>query len=286
MGYGDKLMAIGDAWALHEADPERRRVAIGDGNTVDKTDSDLCWGLEHFLAPSQAIGVEDVLWVLSKPSLRPYIDTDALKMKLGIDPLLRVNTGWLVRRTGHYIWNKDYRATPAPIVLTPEEQEIADRWAEKGPFVIVEPFIKASAPKSKQWPVANFAQAAYQLQREVPVYQISAPGRPPLSGLPQIQPTSFREALAYLKAAALYVGPEGGLHHGSAAMGTPAVVVFGGYISPEITGYAAHVNLSGDAAYWCGTRYGMCPHCADALNSITVEEVVGHARRLLKGEAP
>lgn len=34
MGYGDELMALGDAWRVHQADPRRRRVAIGDGKRL------------------------------------------------------------------------------------------------------------------------------------------------------------------------------------------------------------------------------------------------------------
>ena len=65
--------------------------------------------------------------------------------------------------------------------------------------------------------------------------------------------------------------PEGGLHHGAAALGVPAVVLFGGFIPPAVTGYADHANFTGGATA-CGSL-NKCLHCRDALEKITVEEV-------------
>lgn len=285
MGYGDKLMAIGDAWAQYRADPKRRRVAIGDGQSIDAADRDLTWGLDRFLTNDAALaGGEDVSWVHSYAGHRPYVDYDELRRQAGARGLVIQKSSKLVARLGHYVWKGDYRPTPAPIRLTPREEALVAEWRAKGPFVIVEPFIKAKAPPSKQWSTARFVTAAVQLRRDLPVFQIAAPGRPPLSGLPQIKPTSFREALAYLKAASLYLGPEGGLHHAAAAVGTRAVVIYGGFISPAVTGYPdLHVNLTGnDAGYACGTRYNLCPHCVTALDSISVAQVVREARKLLE----
>ena len=103
---------------------------------------------------------------------------------------------------------------------------------------------------------------------------------------PQIRPRSFRESMAYLKAARLYIGPEGGLHHAAAAVGTRAVVVYGGFTSPLITGYAFQTQLTGGAAEACGTRYGLCPHCREHLDRITVAEVLAAARALLEMPKP
>lgn len=283
MGLGDKMMAIGDAWALHQADPAGRRVAIGDGERFDKLDLDLTWGLEHFLVPKDALDCEEVLWVHSRPSQRPYHDHAAMRAKAGRYGVLHGGTSKIVRRLGHYIFNMEYRAKPAPIKLKPQEEDIVAEWREKGPFVVLEPYIKASAPPNKQWAVERYHSVAKRLSREVPVYQIGAPDRAGLAGLPQIQSDSYRHALAYLKASSLFIGPEGGLHHGAAAMDTKAVVIFGGFTPPSVTGYDTHVNLTGDAGgYYCGTRYAHCPHCQQAMNSITVDEVVAHSMKLLK----
>jgi hypothetical protein len=44
---------------------------------------------------------------------------------------------------------------------------------------------------------------------------------------------------------------EGGMHHAAAAVGVPAVVLFGGFIPPEIMGYKGQISLTGGATA-CG----------------------------------
>jgi hypothetical protein len=65
------------------------------------------------------------------------------------------------------------------------------------------------------------------------------------------------------------------MHHGAAAMGVPGVVLFGGFIPPQVTGYLMHANLTGGAEA-CGSL-NPCPHCAAAMQAISVDEVLHHA---------
>lgn len=94
-------------------------------------------------------------------------------------------------------------------------------------------------------------------------------------GVSHIRTATFRQACGALSGAKLYIGPEGGLHHAAAALGIPAVVIFGGFIHPRTTGYDLHTNLFvGDEP--CGsTNY--CVHCVDAMASISVDEVFSAA---------
>lgn len=281
MGYGDKLMAIGEAWAMHEADPSRRRVAIGNQGKLDPDQPELLYGLDNFLADQPSIDAgEDVLWQINGRSLRPYINYEAMWAEAKRAKLNVEKQNGLARKLNKYIW-QPYRTVPAPIVLKPEEQELYEHWKAKPRFVVIEPFIKPGAPGSKQWPTERFQAVASLLSREIPVYQLSAPGRPSLQGVAQIDTNGFRQAMAVLKAAALYIGPEGGLHHASAAMGTKAVVIFGSFISPGSTGYDFHTNLTGGADRFCGQRFGMCAHCQKTLDNITVEEVIFEAKKAL-----
>lgn len=282
MGYGDKLMAVGDAWALHQRDPLHRRVAIGNGVNLDKDSPELTEGLD-FLAPESALWGEDITWVISYRGKRPYIDYAAMQRELAAKGLL-IKRSQAVAQLGRYIWKPDYRPTPAPVVLRPDEQAIYEQWRTSKPFVIIEPFVKAKAPISKQWPVERYFEVAQRLRKDVPVFQFCPPGRDPVDGCRPIHTQAFRDVFPYLKAAALYIGPEGGLHHAAAAMGTRAVVIYGGFIWPQVTGYPdLHVNLTGDnAGYACGTRFEMCPHCKTALDSITPDQVLANAHRLLE----
>ena len=55
---------------------------------------------------------------------------------------------------------------------------------------------------------------------------------------------------------------EGGLHHAAAALGMPAVVLFGGMISPRNTGYDVHVNLAIDDPEALGWRISASCLCS------------------------
>jgi ADP-heptose:LPS heptosyltransferase len=109
--------------------------------------------------------------------------------------------------------------------------------------------------------------------------QLGKGGTRVISGARFIQTRNFRHGCAVLKRARAAVVTEGGLHHAAAAVGTPAVVIYGGYISPAQTGYDGQVALftGGEP---CGMRLP-CGHCADAMARITPEEVFERVMRTL-----
>ncbi len=283
MGHGDALMSLGNAWREYHARKDGRKIAIGDGRTVNPELLRLSYGLGSFLASPQEALRSDVVWMIDYAGHRPYIDYKAMLKKCGSLGINIAKQMDLVKNLGHYIYVDSFRAVPAPIVLTPEEEEHAEHLkAALGDFVVIEPYIKKGAPINKQWGVDRFEETALRLQKDVPVYQISIPSMPTIADLPRLDGGSFRGTLAILKAASLYVGPEGGLHHGAAAMGTKATVIFGGFIAPKTTGYDFHDNLTGGAEYACGRKYHLCPHCTSAMRNITVDAAVESARRLLE----
>lgn len=283
MGFGDILMSMGDARRIHRG--TSRKIAIGDGRKV--VASDLFQGVPY-LASQMDANRMNVLWVKSYPGNRPYIDYDKMAHDLAQQGTpVPANRKGMVGLLGAYRFKPTYRPTPAELVLTPQEQDLREAERRFGPWIAIEPHIKARAPVNKDWGFARYQAVADTLRKSGHrVVQMTPPGVTALRGVETLSPRSFREALVYLGAASLYVGPEGGLHHGAAAVGIPAVVVFGGYISPLTTGYDTHVNLTGGATHGCGTKTERCPHCTQALASITPVEVAGHAERLLTGEGP
>ena len=285
MGYGDYLMALGDASRQHHADPGKRPVAIGDGRTVEDPYPDLRFGLDFIATPELAASGAPVSWIVSCHGARPYHDYAAMREQLRRQrPWQHRLRGFgkaskLVQRLGHYCYRDDYRATPAPVVLTARERSIAAAWSRRR-FVVIEPSTKSKASPSKRWPFERYAAVARALSKEIEVYQIGAKDSPGLEHIPRMDTACFRDVLPYLQAARLYIGPEGGLHHAAAAVGTKAVVIFGGYSPPRVTGYDCHANLTGGAVA-CGTQYQACSHCVAAMNNIRVDDVLAQARALL-----
>lgn len=153
---------------------------------------------------------------------------------------------------------------PGEIYLTDLERAFGEQ--ARG-AVIVEPNTKAP-DSNKAWPFDRW-QA---LVRSLPLawMQVGQPGSRRLDGVRFIE-TTTRQAFGLLAAARLFVGTEGALHHAAAALGTPAVVLWSEFISPQFTGYATQRNIR-KATDVCGSRLP-CGGCRASMAAITVEEV-------------
>lgn len=188
---------------------------------------------------------------------------------------------------------RDFECLPGEVFLTAEEKTFAlsRLWAPE-PVVVIEPRVKPTGAcdgANKQWPIDRYDALVSALRwgsgiAGLRCVQLVPPNVAPLLRFADLIVTpTFRHALAVLGLVSLYIGPEGGLHHGAAAMGTPAVVIFGGFNTPRSTGYAWHENIA--VGEPCGT-VAACPHCREAMASISVGRVLeGAMRQLGKREA-
>lgn len=252
MGIGDCLMSMGEAKRIHERTGQPVLITDPRGMPVR---SDLFKGVPYLI--ERPLRGERYQRLVNCPGHRPYIK---------------------LKTAERWYWNK-YRPEPADVVLTQAEREFAEGISR--PFIVLEPHVKAIGHRNKDWGWAHWEDLATLLRRDNRrVIQMVRPGEKVLRHAEGAQVPDFRKALAVLGRAALYVGPEGGLHHGAAAMRTPAVVIFGGFVSPETTGYDHHRNLftGGEA---CGMRTD-CAHCRKAMNAITPEMVLHEIKESLK----
>lgn len=250
MGWGDELMAAGHA-ARVSREANGAKVVILD--RYGRARFHELWEGLDFISPVKTKGAIEIQ---NGSGCRPYIE-----YPFTIEGGCRF-TGWRAR---------DHRPVVSP--------KLVGERVNKG-FVYIEPTIKQLANPNKQWhgwqavvdalPDVGFLQSGpdeghvNMLRGQNVAYAVSR---------------DFIKAMRYLNQAALYLGPEGGMHHASAAMGVPAVVIFGGALSLEATGYPDHVNFGGEAP--CG-RWEPCAHCADVMKAITVDQVVHAVKELLK----
>ena len=241
MGIGDEIMASGHARA--EAERTGKRVKIVDAYGFARWD-DLWRGLPWIAQPHE---LGDFAAVRNAPGCRPYLQYP-----------------W-TRTTGQRFTS--WRAADhigALHLFDPELAVARARAAELGPFVVVEPSIAAKSNPNKQWGQHNWRRLARMLIADgVRVVQMSA-GQHIGDGVAYVRTRSFREAAALLTMAQLAVLPEGGLHHAAGVLGVRAVVLFGGTIAPDTTGYPHHLNVAdrGEGSP-CG-KWGPCRHC-DAI---------------------
>lgn len=261
MGLGDNIMATGMAKG---ASKRGRRIAFGDGKHIvwDQHSEQIFRGNPNIAHPSTERSLTNE-WVA----------------------FYRGNRIYNRREDDKWIWNYDFRAPPGELFLSRGEKNFADRCGKH--YIVIEPNVpnfKSVAP-NKQWPVDRYVEVSRRLKAQgFEVVQFSYNRSPfRIDSIRQIQTGDFRHAVAALSRASLYIGPEGGLHHASAALSKAAVVLFGGFIPPQVTGYETHTNLTGGAEA-CGSLKP-CEHCRKAMQKISVEEVVGAALSHLKKEA-
>jgi hypothetical protein len=265
MGYGDDLMASGYVRGMAS---QGKRAAFGDGRKIvmQEHGRQIYRGNPN-VAPEGSEGSPDLVWIDNYPWHRKGLDFNADKTR--------------------FVFDRRMAGAPGEIFLTDAERTRAEKLAPND-FILVEPNSQGSWKHvlhrvNKQWPYDRFQSLVDKLCCDgYQLAQLSYPRRTKgcrLQNVLEIDSPTFRDGLAIMQRAQLYIGPEGGLHHGAAALNVPAVVIFGGWISPEITGYPNHENISvGNES--CG-MLTVCKHCIDAMASITVDRVYDAARRQL-----
>lgn len=260
MGLGDNLLASGLA---RGAAKRGKRIAFGDGQKIIwDHHSEQIFRNNPNVAPPGTENRSDIEWINFYRGHRLYN-----------------------RQAGQrWIWNNEFKAIPGEVFLDPAETDWAKRVGSG--FVIIEPNVPEfkTVAANKQWPKDRYGTVARRLKNDgYRVCQFAYSGGTSLDGIESIKTPSFRHALAVLKNAALYIGPEGGLHHGAAAVGIPAVVMFGGFIPSAVTGYDTHINITGGAEA-CGSLRP-CMHCKETMASISSGTVYDAAQKFLTKEA-
>lgn len=244
MGWGDDIMTTGivrRAFALHG-----KPLCVGDGQTRWSEIFDGNQKISRFIHPG-------ALWVRSFEGRRPYID-------------------YLNSSPGRFAFVKNFRAEPGEIFL--REDEIAPYKEYQG-YVYIEPNIKGLLGQNKDWGFHRWQQVVDALA-DAPFVQ--GAGRR-LRGVAQAETPSFRHACGLLSLCKGFVGTDGGLHHAAAALGKPAIVVWGGFAPPRLLGYETHVNLC-HATSWCG-HTKPCEHCTQALSKVSVASVINAIKKMV-----
>ncbi len=253
-------MATGMARGAHS---RNRKIAFGDGSRIiwDHNSESIFRYNVNIATPGETAAA-NLEWI-------PFYKGNRLYNKQDYD-----NERW--------IWNYDFRATPGEIFM--QTEEVAHWYDYPKGYIIIEPNIPSPQYKrsavNKEWPLDRFNEISTRLNKlgyEVRQLQFVGMEKCLKHALP-LPSKSFRQGLGAIQRARLVICSEGGLHHGAAAMGVPAVVLFGGFIPPQVTGYDFHTNISVGGA--CG-KYVPCQHCKDAMNSITVDQVWEAVEKML-----
>jgi ADP-heptose:LPS heptosyltransferase len=191
------------------------------------------------------------------PGARPYLD--------------------YARLTKKKFYFRQQSLEPGEIYLTEVERSFGR------PIVLIEPHVKQGASANKDWGFERF-QSVVRARPDLPWVQCDYGARI-LEAVEPIKTGTFREACAVMSGALAAVLPEGGLHHAAAAFRVKAVVIFGAYIPPSVTGYPDHINLARSVPEVEGLGQ-LDSRAQAALASITVAEVVEKLAEVLSEISP
>lgn len=251
-------MASGHALTEHKR--SGRKVVIVTKSGKPRWD-ELWRGLPWIVQPGEEAG--DALRLRNGPQCRPYIRYP------------------FTRKTGCTFSGWRARDHVGAIALTKAEMERAGRVRqETGPFILIEPHVPPQSNPNKQWGWANWQALADILRGQGrTVAQFRLPGVPMLERATPIETSSFREGAAVLALAEDAILPEGGMHHAAGVLRRHAVVLFGGVVDVEATGYPWHSNIVDTSeASPCG-RWEPCDHCADIWRALSPEAVAARLDR-------
>lgn len=252
MGFGDEILAAGQAQRLYDADAQHRRVVIRDIHGKLRTHP--IWAGNPAIATDDIHG-DSVQSLVSAPYARPYLLTQPMTPE----------SGW--------VFNPDFRARDhlAKIYLTESEWQLGlDAKANFGAYVLIEPYSKHP---NLRWPLAHWqtlvadrSDLTFLQHTHAAAKDFLVPGAVP------IETNSFREACGLLSAADCYIRGESGMLHAAAALGIPSVAIWGGCMDWEVLGgYPQQVGV-GITPPCCGS-YLPCAHCASIMAAIPPSEV-------------
>ena len=278
MGFGDEIMATGFA-RLIKLENEDSQVVIGDEKRQIGTISKVFLGNPYISHPQKLIKEKKVIWVNHSKFFRPYINYKETTEK-------------------KYAWNSNHRAIPGNLFFSKDEKEKANndlltilkKWNEKfqtkhkkiiffensfrvSKFDFQKDRDEAIYKYNKHLPNEKLIQIINSLKEYLFVQSVHEDSY--LINCENVfhYKSNFREACSLLNISELYFGPEGGFHHAAAALNKKAVVIFGGFIDPLVTGYDFHNNIYVDIdGSPCGSRV-ICQHCKDCINKIDLSNL-------------
>jgi heptosyltransferase-1 len=198
--------------------------------------------------------------------------------------------GETVSKLNHYLRFADFlQLKPFPIEwgihFTPTELETVDRMLLRvgDPFAA---FFVGAAWQSKKWLPSQTGKSAAEVQRRCGLEIVLLGGKEDVQFAEEVSnfgglratnyvgKTSLREAIGILARARVALGPDTGLMHLSAAVGTPVISLWGA-TDPFRTGPYRNEDLVIQGRASCSPCYlRRCPIGRVCMQSINVEEVV------------
>lgn len=279
MGYGDEIIASFVVSEVGKRFPDKK-IAISKPNSFpmlrrwDKQQSQIYQNNPYLINPAAFghIHKSDLVYYPDWRGNRPRrFDKSIFSKK--IVPLNPEVFDWLDEKyytdeAGH----KRFKAYPGSIFFSEEENSKINHLKKKyGDHILINTL---SASTNKDWGIANWSEFVKQISSR---HKMIHPSKSKIDSLPFYETKSFRDLLMLISSVKAVVTTEGGVHHAAAALGIPAVVLFGGRMNVEMMGYQDHLNISinmGRTPCHCrsGASCEYCEKCWRNLSPLMVYE--------------
>jgi ADP-heptose:LPS heptosyltransferase len=168
------------------------------------------------------------------------------------------------------------------IFLSKTELDSTQLSREGKPWIAIHSTGTTVWTENKNWFPDRFDSVSHQLRNNFRIVQLGPSSDPPLeSDLDLRGRVNPRQAAAIIASCVAIICQVGYLMHAAAAVGTPAVVIYGGFESPIESGYDFNENLFSNISCspcWLTTK---CPYDRECMNKISVEEVLKALEQLL-----
>ena len=273
MGLGDDIMVTAFAKLEKQKFPDRQ-IVIGDFKKRLVKHSIVYENNPNITNPTQIDESKPLHYIDYHRFNRPYIDT-------------------IYSNQHKMVWNYNFRPTPGELYFSQSEnkkgmqilENAKSHWKTnnknscKGII-----FLESSSSKkkdkqfalkhtNKDWSFENWSKLAEKLSSNYLVIQSIHSESKRIQNIYYCD-YDFRIACSVMNNSDIYVGPEGGFSHAAAALRKKAVIYFGGWIDPKVTGYDFHqnvyVNIDGSP---CGSMSYLCKHCEVCRKKISVDLV-------------
>jgi ADP-heptose:LPS heptosyltransferase len=260
MGWGDHLIWLGEAKHLYDKDGIKRRPMLS----------------------------------VRRQFLDPYHNIDYIDLYNGQILPEKIN--------GHrpYVGDPNYVLRPAHLILNKYEEDLSVKERAKGPYWIICPDNK---PKQNNGNNKHWGQGPDNWVRLIELIRQDFPGQRILRLKPEYSTDYYpyienrpspgcRYAIIMAKRASLIITTEGFWHHLAAAWSVPALVLYGGAISPSPSYLPKHAGMGYDGQWNivdtthpktpCYSKELDCPHCKEVWKRITPELVYDNLLQFIK----
>ena len=140
-------------------------------------------------------------------------------------------------------------------------------------FIVIEPFSKDNYTQNRSYPFEKWQRIVDEISKDIKVVQVGNSGKVLNNIVDLTNETTFREAIALIGRADLFLSPESGLVHGATAVDTKSLVVITGYQDERMVAYPQNINVNISSHGPCGLKVN-CPECESDANLHDHQEIV------------